>query len=41
MATEELIVPMFYSRNALSSGLASDKAAKILRGDDVFRDLIE
>jgi hypothetical protein len=33
-------LPMFYSRDSLSSGLASDRAAKIMQVNEVFCDLI-
>jgi hypothetical protein len=34
------IVPIFFSRQTLSSGLARDRTAKIMQGNEVFRDLI-
>ena len=40
MTRELLIVPKFYSRDALSSGLAPVRTADILQSSKVFRDLI-
>jgi len=40
MVTEQSIVPMFYSRDALSSGLVRDRTAKIMQGNEVFCDIL-